>query len=121
MMTSQSRLVYTSGMDMPLWAVFGLISATLSAGVFLVQERFKLDGFVMAFWNKVTAIVIMLPLVIYMGAPDNPQFYLLLCAQAMLWVVSDVIFFNAIPKVGAGVVSRLLPVSTIATFCVLLS
>ncbi len=104
-------------MDIPLWAMFGLISATLSAGVMLIQEKFKLDGFVMAFWNKAAALVFMLPLVLVFGAPDNPYFYILLTGQAVLWVISDVIFFSAIPKVGAGVVSRVLPISTILTFC----
>lgn len=104
-------------MTFPLWAIFGLGSATLSAGVMLVQERFRLNGFVMAFWNKVACAVFALPFVIYFGIPDNPYFYALLTLQALLWVVSDVIFFNAIPKVGAGVVSRILPVSVLVTFC----
>ncbi|MCB1533028.1 MAG: hypothetical protein KDJ35_09195 [Alphaproteobacteria bacterium] len=104
-------------MDMPLWAVFGLISATLSAGVMLIQEKIKLDGFTLAFWNKVAAVTLMAPMVVFMGAPDNPQFYLLIASQAVIWVISDVIFFDAIPKVGAGLVSRILPASTILTFC----
>lgn len=105
-------------MELPLWAVFGLLSATLSAGVYLTQERVKLDGFVMAFWNKAACATFMLPLVLIMGAPDNPWFYVLLCSQAMIWAVNDVIFFNAIPKVGAGMLSRILPVSVIASFFV---
>lgn len=104
-------------MDFPLWAVFGLTSATLSAGVMLVQERVKLHGFVMAFWNKIACMVLMLPLLFVFGVPDNPYFYMLLFGQAVLWVISDVIFFGAIPLVGAGVVSRILPVSVILTFC----
>lgn len=104
-------------MDIPLWAAFGLTSATLSAGMMLIQEKVKLDGFAMAFWNKVACVTFMLPFVICFGAPENPYFYLLLTAQALLWVISDVIFFNAIPKVGAGVVSRILPASVIITFC----
>ncbi len=112
-----SLKMYHKGMELPLWAIFGLVSATLSAGVFLVQERVKLNGFVMAFWNKVWSVVLMLPLALYFGLPDNPYFYMLLCGQAILWVISDVIFFNAIPKVGAGTISRILPGSVILTFC----
>lgn len=104
-------------MELPLWAIFGLLSATFSAGVMLTQERVRLNGFAMAFWNKVACATFMLPMVIIMGAPANPYFYMLLCAQAVLWVISDVIFFNAVTKVGAGLVSRILPVSVIVTFC----
>jgi hypothetical protein len=103
-------------MEMPLWAVFGLISATLSAGVMLVQERVKLDGFVMAFWNKFAAMLFAVPMVLYFGLPSSPVFYVLLFGSAFVWAIGDVIFFNAIPKVGAGVVSRILPASVIITF-----
>lgn len=83
----------------------------------LLQERLKVNGFALAFWNKVACILFMAPVMAYMGLPDSPVFYALVAGQAMLWVVSDVVFFTAIPKVGAGPVSRLLPLSTIATFC----
>lgn len=103
-------------MEFPLWAALGLVSATLSTGVMLTQERARLNGFVMAFWNKVACAVLMLPFVVYFGAPDNPYFYAILFGQALLWVISDVIFFNTINSAGAGVVSRILPASVILTF-----
>lgn len=104
-------------MIFPLWAVFGLISASFSAGMMLVQERVKVDGYAIAFWAKVACIVLMAPLALYFGLPDNPVFYALVFSQAILWAISDVIFFNAIARVGAGVISRILPLSVIATFC----
>lgn len=104
-------------MIFPVWALFGLISAGFSAGLMLVQERVKVDGYAIAFWAKVACIVLMLPLALYFGFPDNPLFYALVLSQAVLWAISDVIFFNAIARVGAGVISRILPLSVIATFC----
>lgn len=104
-------------MDIPLWAFFGLVTAILSAGVFLVQERVELDGFSMAFWNKAACAFFTFPMVLIMGMPENPWFYGLLVVQSLLWAISDVIFFNAIPKVGAGPISRILPASVILTFC----
>jgi hypothetical protein len=103
-------------MVLPLWAVLGLISATLSSGVMLTQERCKLPGFAMAYWSKAACVAFALPFVLYFGAPTSPLFYGILVAQALLWVVSDVIFFNTINKVGAGMVSRILPSSVIITF-----
>jgi len=103
-------------MEFPLWAAFGLTSAALSAIMMLAQEKLKVEGFALAFWNKVGCFCIMLPFAIYFGFPHQWQFYALVAAQAVLWVISDVLFFRAIPKVGAGVVSRILPISVIFTF-----
>lgn len=103
-------------MEFPLWAVLGLVTATLSTGMMLTQERVQLPGFVMAFWNKAAAAVFSLPFMLYFGAPDNPYFYMILFGQSLLWAIGDVIFFGTINKVGAGVVSRILPVSVILTF-----
>lgn len=104
--------------EFPLWAIFGLGAAVLSTAMMLVQEKFKADGFSLAYWNKVFCAVIMIPFVIWQGLPDSPVFYALLAAQALLWVVSDVIFFRAIPAVGSGVVSRIRPIAVIFTFVI---
>jgi hypothetical protein len=104
-------------MEFPVWAIFALLCAASSALVLILPEQLKCDGFALAFWNKVSAVVFMAPLVLYAGMPENPIFYALVALQAMLWVVSDVIFFRALPVVGAGVVSRILPASVIMTFC----
>lgn len=100
----------------PLWAIFGIVCALSSALVLIIPERVQGAGFAIAFWNKVAAFFIMIPFVLYAGLPTQWQFYALVAAQAGLWAISDVIFFKTIPKVGAGVVSRLLPATVIATF-----
>ena len=103
-------------MEFPLWAAFAMVCAASSALVLIIPERAQADGFALAFWNKVAALIIMIPFVLWQGLPGGWPFYALVAAQAMLWVISDVVFFRALPKVGAGVVSRLLPATVIATF-----
>lgn len=103
-------------MEFPLWAVFALLCAASSALVLIIPERLKCDGFALAYWNKAAAFAFMIPFVIWQGLPGQWEFYALVAAQAMLWLVSDVIFFRALPVVGAGVISRLLPGTVIATF-----
>ncbi len=98
------------------WAIFGFAAAGLSAAQMLLQERFKTAPFAMAFWGKAGCALVMLPFVIAHGLPDNWYYYLLLTAQSLLWVVSDVIFYRSISESGAGVISRILPISTIASF-----
>ncbi len=103
-------------MEFPIWAIFAFMAASFSAAFMLIQERLNVNGFALAFWNKVACATFALPIALYLGFPSSPIFYALVAGQALLWVISDVIFFSTIPKVGAGVVSRILPVSVILTF-----
>ncbi len=104
-------------MEFPLWAVFALLCAASSALVLIIPEKVKCNGFALAFWNKAFALIFMAPIVFFVtGFPAQWEFYALVAAQAMLWVVSDVIFFRALPEVGAGVISRILPSTVIVTF-----
>lgn len=103
-------------MVLPLWAVFGLLAALLSAAMMLLQERLKVEGFALAYWNKIMAALVTLPLVVLHGLPTDPVFYYALGGSCLLYAISDVIFFRSIPRVGAGIVSRLLPVSVIFSF-----
>ncbi|MDB5490437.1 MAG: putative rane protein [Micavibrio sp.] len=103
-------------MIFPLWAGFGLLAALTSAAMMLLQERLKVDGFALAFWCKIMCVVVTLPMVIIHGVPHDPVFYYALGASAVLYAISDVVFFRAIPKVGAAVVSRLIPLAVIFGF-----
>lgn len=101
---------------LPLWAFFGLGAAALSALMMLLQERLRVNGFALACWNKIACSLVMLPFVLLYGLPHNPLFYLYLGAGAVMYAVSDVIFFNGITKASAGTVARLLPSATILSF-----
>lgn len=105
-------------MIFPVWAIFSLGVAVFSATMLLLQERYKVDGFALSFWNKVACAVVMLPFVIYHGLPDDILFYAFLFLSALVWCVSDVIFFRVVPEVGAGVISRVMPSSVIFGFLV---
>lgn len=103
-------------MILPLWFIFGLGSAALSAVMMLSQERLRVNGFALAVWNKATCVIIMIPFMAVYGFPHDPLFYVYLGATAALYAVSDVIFFNGITKTNAGAVARMLPVSVIFSF-----
>lgn len=100
----------------PAWAGFGLAAAFLSATMFLLQDRLKVNGYALAFWNKVTCAAIMLPFALTRGFPDDPLFYFYLGLGAVMYAISDVVFYTAIGKEGAGAVSRILPISVIMSF-----
>ncbi len=100
----------------PLWAILGLSAAIISTAIPLIQERMKGDGFAIALWVKITVVALSAPLAFHFGLPDDPKFYLTLSVTALLWCVSDVIYFRAVPLAGAGVVSRLLPSAVLISF-----
>lgn len=103
-------------MMLPLWAAFGLITAIFSAAMMLMQEHYKVNGYALAFWVKVACVLVSLPFVFLHGIPDDPLFYFYLGLSAVLYAISDVYFFSAIPKSSAGSVSRLVPSAGVIGF-----
>jgi hypothetical protein len=103
-------------MTFPLWAVFGFGAAVLSALMMLLQERLKVNGYALSFWNKIACIIITLPFVAVHGLPPDIRFYLYLFASAVLYAISDVIFFTSITKSTAGAVARLIPSASVMSF-----
>ncbi|MCF8496655.1 MAG: hypothetical protein K9G62_08330 [Alphaproteobacteria bacterium] len=103
-------------MTVPLWALFGIGAAGFSAAMMLLQERFRLNGYALAFWNKAACLLITLPFVISHGLPPEPLFYVFLALTAVLYAISDVVFFSAIPKSSAGAVARLVPSAAVLSF-----
>lgn len=98
------------------WAYLGLGTAVLAALMMLMQEKMKVEGFALAFWCKVSCVVVTLPFVLYYGLPSDLRFYLWLIPQSLLFAVADVVMFRSLPIVGAGVVSRLLPSTVVLGF-----
>lgn len=103
---------------LPLWFVMALSAAMVMTAVPLVQERFKADGLALALWLKVFLSILALPSVFYFGLPTDPVFYFYMAVTAILYAVSDVVYFRSVPVVGSGVVTRLLPISVVVTFFV---
>lgn len=103
-------------MSIPLWAIAGLIASTMAATMMLVQEKQKAEGFALAAWNKVTICVLLIIPALYVGFPQHTDFYIYTAATAILYAISDVIFFNLVSRSGAGVVSRILPLNVIFIF-----
>ncbi len=103
-------------MVFPPWAFYGICTALLSAVTMLMQEKFKVNGAALAFWNKVICVIAMTPFVTYYGLPHEVRFYVLMGISSLLYAISDVVYFGGISKAGAGTVSRVLPVSVIFSF-----
>ncbi len=103
-------------MTMPLWFVLSITAALITTATPLVQEKFKADGFALAFWVKVFVAALIAPMVMHDGLPTAWQFYAYLGVTAAIYAVSDIFYFRAVPVVGSGIVTRILPASVVLTF-----
>lgn len=99
-----------------MWAVFGLATAIFSAVMMLMQEHYKVNGYALPFWIKVACVLVSIPFMLMNGIPTHPMFYFYLGLSAVLYAISDVVFFSAIPKTSAGSVSRLVPSAGVIGF-----
>ncbi|MDB5478341.1 MAG: hypothetical protein JWM96_836 [Alphaproteobacteria bacterium] len=100
----------------PLWAVLSLAASLLVTFIPLVQERFKADGFALALWNKVFVAAMISPFLWRVGLPTDPLFYGFVTLTAAIFSLSDVVYFRAVPIIGSGLMTRLLPASVVITF-----
>lgn len=100
----------------PLWVVCGALAALFIAFMPVYSERAKADPYALAFWNKVFCAIWATPFALMVGLPSDPAFYAIITAMAALWCVSDIFYFRAVPHIGAGVMTRLLPGTVIVTF-----
>ena len=103
-------------MIIPIWAVFGLATAFFSAVMMLMQEHYKVNGYALPFWIKVACVIVSVPFMMMNGIPAHPMFYFYLGLSAIIYAISDVVFFSAIPKTSAGSVSRLVPSAGVIGF-----
>lgn len=98
------------------WAWFSLISAVFSAGFYLVNQYWRMPGDLLVFTMRIMIVALMTPFVAHLNWPDDPRFYATVLATVIVGTSSDVRTFNASAKFGAGMVSRLMPVTVLIAF-----
>lgn len=99
-----------------IWAGFAALSTLGAASMPLLHQHFKPDSAAMLFWLRLFSFLALAPVVFWLGAPIDWRFYAGTGAIALWMCACDVIYFNAVKKHGAGVVSRLLPAAAMLTF-----
>ena len=102
--------------DQYLWILLGFAAAIISVAIPLIQEHHKADGYSIAVWIKIVVVISSFPFVLATGFPTDPHFYWFIGGTAILWSISDVVYFSAVGQVGAGVISRILPIASIISF-----
>lgn len=98
------------------WAWFSFISAVFSAGFYLVNQYWRMPGDLLVFTMRVMVVLLMTPFVIALDWPQDPRFYATVAVTVFVGTSADVRTFNASAKFGAGMVSRLMPVTVLIAF-----
>jgi hypothetical protein len=98
------------------WAWFSLISTVFSAGFYLVNQYWRLPGDMLVFTMRVVIVAFMMPAVGGLDWPEDPLFYATVIVTVVAGTSADVRTFNASARFGAGMVSRLMPVTVLAAF-----
>jgi hypothetical protein len=99
-----------------MWPIFALISVLGATAMPLLHQQLRPDSAGMLFWLRIISFVVMLPVVLYLGLPTNIWFYVGTLGISIWMSLCDVLYFNAVKKHGAGVVSRILPGAALGTF-----
>lgn len=98
------------------WALFSLVSAVFSAGFYLVNQYWRMPGDLLVFTMRIMIVAMMTPYVADLDWPQDPLFYLAVLVTVVSGTSADVRTFNASAKFGAGMVSRLMPVTVLIAF-----
>lgn len=100
----------------PMWFVFALVSSMFSALGMYLHQRLGGTNVASAVWMKIFAVMVAVPVLMQVGMPDKPMFYVLTAAAAMIWCFNDLIYFEAVKNHGAALLSRLMPLGLIFGF-----
>lgn len=102
-----------------IWLALALLASFAQAFIPLIQEKWKVETLPLVFLMRVMIAIALLPVVIFVtGMPSSPLFYAGLAVSAALFAVSDIVYFNQVKIYGAGMISRILPVSAVLSFIV---
>ncbi len=100
----------------PAWSVYALMASLMITSLPLIQEKFKGNAYALTFWVRVCTVLLITPYVVQTGLPTAWQFYFFTALTCVMYAVSDIIYFKAVPIIGSGVITRILPASLIMTF-----
>jgi hypothetical protein len=100
----------------PYWWVGGLINAFFLAGIVMVNSHYRVDGTAIIFIRSLVVSIVLWPVALAVGLPTSPMFWAATIGAGVLATVGDSLVMNSASRYGAGVTSRLLPMSPLAGF-----
>ncbi len=93
--------------DNMLWIPPAFFASVMLAGIFLLNQYYKLPGEKLVLWSRGFVILALAPVMYGLSLPGDPVFYLAVCVTAVFAAIGDARCFDVCAKYGGGVVSRL--------------
>ncbi len=103
-------------MIIPTWFLWALASSVLSALGMYLHQRIGGTNAATAVWLKIIGLMVAIPVLLEVGLPQNPLFYLFTALAAAIWCFNDLIYFEAVKNHGASLIARLVPLGVILGF-----
>ena len=98
-----------------LWIINGLIYGFFTALYTLVNQEYKLNGYLLGIWRGFGIAILFTPFLFLFPIPQNIYYWALLILQGLLIGFYDSRLFFATAKYGAGPTSRTMALAVIFT------
>ena len=98
------------------WVWLSVGAAATAAIMPIMHEKIRAERLSMMFWLRIVMLLIALPVMFFVGWPDNPTFYVATFITAFIWGYADLSSFSATEEFGAGAMTRLIPLNVLVTF-----
>lgn len=102
--------------DTVLWVGLAVIAAVGTAAIALVSEYQKHPTVARLFWLRAISFAALLPVACFVEWPTNPVFYWCIFGLSVLICGSDALYYGSAKDHGAGVTTRIEPLSVLMTF-----
>ena len=99
-----------------LWVPLGLFAALMTAIMLLTVEKKELPPVQFLMWLRSFSFLLLCPFMFFMPWPHDPVFYIVTSIAILLIGVMDMMVFTSAGRSGAGVTTRILPLSAFTTF-----
>lgn len=101
---------------MEVWILFALLQSFAGIATYLIADFTKLRGFDLMLWNRIFGFFFLLPILFLIPAPTSSLFYFLCFFTAGIYALYDLVFLDMATKKGAGLPTRIAPLSVWGTF-----
>lgn len=99
-----------------IWVPMGLFAAFMTAVMLYVSEHFKVPPTQFLMGLRFFSFFLLLPFALMVDWPEEPLFYIVTFTAILIIAGMDILMIGTAVKHGAGVTTRILPLSAFTTF-----
>jgi len=103
---------------MDVWVLFALLQSLAGIGAYLIADFTRVRSFNLMFWNRVFGCLMLSPILLFIPPPTSTSFYVLCLFTAAIYAIYDLVFLDMASQKGAGLPTRIAPLSAWATFII---